>query len=548
MRAMKEVTGQLHMLRSEVAYKCFEKFKKDSTQDPGALISFLQGSFSAGRSFDDLNSNFRDFISDGDVISFINFFGHLDFDQLSQVNEIADLKIDRLVSNRPNQCDFSDQHISLAAAQTTNVSSVDTFAPDLSRLVLAFNLPASFHEFREMTEEQKKCFYEIGIDGSSARAYAPTKCQRALLRTIQSKLLEIVSMNNEFFLPSDCVGRLRSELIQLMNPTSKDEFQEKILPICNALLNHISEENIRIKAATRITNLAQRNGLSIEEIEENSAKGINPSFKAIVNGKKCYIKTCSNDPCFATNGFVDPNELLVYKIMEYTNFGPKTNFLFGSFSSADGRSSISRSNFIITEDLNQYGDTLLLDTECNYDEFQDALRDRNFTIDLSAASILSDILSLADALRRNGHNYGLLIKADGSRTLQFVDHLPNANNGLFSNVSFDPAQYSPRDYLQRRCNQLSSAKYSAFQDLSSNREAFPRESIECEVAERLANLPQAIENAINDVRTLVIECKDNFVDDVELRISGYLNKIQKNVAVYDQTKFSQERQRNFLLL
>ena len=418
----------------------------------------------------------------------------------------------------------------------------EEFARDLSALVLAFKLPASFHEFREMTEEQKKLFAEIGIDGSSARAYAPTKCKRSLLKKIKSNLFEIVSMNNEYFLPSDCVDRLRSELIELIKPESKEEFQEKILPICSALLTHIVDENSRIKAATRITYLARRNGLSVEEIEENSVRGVNPSFRAIVNGEKCYIKTCSNDPCFAANGFVDPNELLVYKIMEYTKFGPKTSFLFGRFSSAGGRSSISRGNFIMTEDLNQHGDTLLLDTECNYDEFQDALRDRNFTIDLSAASALSDILSLADALGRNGHNYGLLIKADGTRTLQFVDHLPNANNGLFSLSSFDPAQYSPREYLQRRCNQLSSEEYSAFQDLRSNREAFERASIESEVAERLANLPQAIEHATNDIKTLLIECQDNFVDDVEIKLSGYLSKIYKNITVYSQTlKLSHER-------
>lgn len=522
---------ELNRLRSEVASKCFDKFKNNTELDPSTLVSFLHGTSSAGRSFDDFDSNFRELILNEDIISFGSLFTHLNSEHLSQINEIADLKIDRIAHipsdhdlPLPPQTDLVVQQTSLAAPQATT-SAVDKFSLDISRLVLAFQLPKTFKDFRELGEEQKNAFYEIGIDGTSARKYKPSDCQKINLAIVKESLLTSSSIN-AIDLPQITFNALISRGVE----------RDFAMEISRKMLDSIAEENRLVKGVARITHLAGKNGLSIDAIEENSAKGANPSFTAIVNGKKHYIKTCGDDPYLATNGLVDPNELLVYKIMEYTGFGPRTSFLFGRFSSVAGRSSISSGNFIMTEDLNQNGDNLFLDTEENNEELQAALRDNGFTVDLSAASALSDILSLTDTFGRNGRNYGLLTKADGSHTIKFVDHLPNANNGLFSLTSFDPAQYSPRDHLQKKSNQLSSEKYSAFKDMRSNRETFAKVLIERDVEKRLESLPQAIDCAIADVRTLIAECSENFVDNAESRLSGYCDKIQRNITTYSKTR------------
>eukprot|EP01041_Mallomonas_annulata_P004236 gene4235-8429_t len=389
----------------------------------------------------------------------------------------------------------------------------------ISHLLLAFKLPKTFKEFRDLDEEKNQVFFEIGIDGTSTRKYRPFDCQKMLLG----------------------ITRLRSELISYCNPQSKEEFHEEIFPICTAFLNYLVEENKTIKGIERITKLAQEQGLVIEEIEGNPAKGANPSFTAIVEGKKYYIKTCSNDPYLQTlkTALIQMKTSFVYKLMEYMGFGPQTMFLMGIFSSTAGgssNSSISCCHFIMTENLNQYNNHFFLDIEDYHEEFQRALNDGGFTIELSAASVLNDILSLTDTFGRNGCNYGLLMKSDGTYTIQFVDHIPNANNGLFSSsMRYDPVSYSPRDTLQKKSIQFGEEKYSAFKDLKLNRQTFLKISIQYEVGTRLAGLSDAIERAVTDVRSLMECCIENFTDEADLRQAAYIEKIKRNTVFYSRS-------------
>ena len=429
----------------------------------------------------------------------------------------------------------------------------DALSLTLNNLLLAFKLPKTFVLYQGLKEDEKFQFSTIGVNTTSARSYKPSDCQKRILGNVRDLLLPEVQRKNQFFLPSDIIDDLRRRLIDILTSDgtemTRERFDKTVVPICSNLQEYLSEESKAIKGTERITKLLGQQGLQVEEITENPAKGANPSFTAMIDGTKHYIKTCSDDITVASGGKVDPNELFVYKVMEYMNFGPKTNFLFGRYSSAASRSSVSRGNYIMTEDLNQNGDRLLLDLEENKEAFERALTDRDFTVELSAASALNDILSLTDTFGRNTRNYGLVERNDGSKTIQFVDHLSNANNGLFSLMGFDPATYSPRDSLQKRSNLFKADEHSAFKQLEPNRSSFHRLIVQRDVDSRLAPLSDAITRAESDVRLLMRNYSENFVDGADVRMTSYMEKITRNRATYEKTlpQTGQERLKKYSL-
>jgi hypothetical protein len=433
----------------------------------------------------------------------------------------------------------SKQVMTTTAAPTARLNPLD-------ELILAFEIPKTLLAFRKLADTERSKFQYFGLtDSTPIKDYKPDAIRKAVMDTMK---IVIESENKDDFrfnsgkIPSILEQKIVDRYTQQGVQLTQKLFQSKVTPICEAMLQHVATANQMIKAGERVAHLAQANDIPITEIQENPSKGVNPSFTAMVGGRKHYIKTCSDDAVLASAGKVDPNELLVYKVMEYMSFGPRTNFLFGRYSSAAGKSSISRGNYIMTEDLNQDGNRLLLDTEENYVAFQEAMTDQKFAVELSAASALNDILSLTDTFGRNTRNYGLLVRPDGGKTIQFVDHLPNANNGLFSLMSFDPTQYSPREALQKRSSQLRPEEHSAFKDLSSSRSAFQKIIIEKEVKDRLFGLDEAVQRASTDVARLMERYNENFVEGSDARMGSYLEKIARNKVTYEKTLGQQQQE------
>src|SRR5438552_2271501 len=110
----------------------------------------------------------------------------------------------------------------------------------------------------------------------------------------------------------------------------------------------------------------------------------------------------------------------------------------------------------MTEDLEVYGE-FYLDKEINQHVYQNALESKEFAIELSASSILYDILSMHDCFGSNTSNYGILqdgnkfyIKFGNKFYIKFVDHLPNSNYGLFSSSQVNKDANSPRLRLQKK--------------------------------------------------------------------------------------------------
>ena len=79
----------------------------------------------------------------------------------------------------------------------------------------------------------------------------------------------------------------------------------------------------------------------------NTDSGANNCFIAQIGKKKYYVKSSSDDVTLESGSLVDPRELFLYKLLEYTGFGPKTFFLLQYQSSG---SSTTKTNFIVTQD------------------------------------------------------------------------------------------------------------------------------------------------------------------------------------------------------
>ena len=59
----------------------------------------------------------------------------------------------------------------------------------------------------------------------------------------------------------------------------------------------------------------------------------------------------------------------------------------------------------------EYGNILLLDTKENFGDIKQALvTDRQYAVEVSVASIVDDVLRLADTFGCNVRNYGILVK------------------------------------------------------------------------------------------------------------------------------------------
>ncbi len=281
-----------------------------------------------------------------------------------------------------------------------------------------------------------------------------------------------------------------------------------------------------------------------------------------------YAKSFSQDDrTYAKNGLIDPNELFIYKILEYTGFGPECWFLMKAASSSFG--TISRSNFILTRNLGK-GESInfLLNNEENKELFEEIFSNsKNFAIEISAAASINDIFALWDTFKNSG-NYGVIFRNNSLEnllsnkesdikdySLVFIDHLPNAGNGILSQFysyklradeRYSTTKYSPRESLIDS-HQL---KPNKFIELAKNSKkiGFSKDKIIKDVYQRLGNnevddqqwnkLKAALKRAKEDVTTIIKEYRVNFYSSEEKTafdiLEDYYNKILFNLEIFDE--------------
>jgi len=281
-----------------------------------------------------------------------------------------------------------------------------------------------------------------------------------------------------------------------------------------------------------------------------------------------YAKSFSQDErIYAKNGLIDPNELFIYKILEYTGFGPECWFLMKAASSSYG--TVSRGNFILTKNLGKgEGINFLLDNEENQELFEELFSNsKNFAIEISAAASINDIVALWDTFKNSG-NYGVVFHNNSLEklltnkdleekdyNLVFIDHLPNAGNGILSQLysyklkideRYNTTKYSPRESLISSHQE----KPNKFIELAKNSKesGFSKDKIIKDVYQRFSDneaddqqwykFKAALKKAKEDVMTIIKEYAVNFYSNKEKTafdiLEDYYNKISSNLEIFDE--------------
>ena len=121
-------------------------------------------------------------------------------------------------------------------------------------------------------------------------------------------------------------------------------------------------------------------------------------------------------------------------------------------------------------------------------------------------------------------------------TIKFIDHFPNANNGILSRIKHDinrMQQYSPREALLK-----TSPKTTPLIELTKESyQHCEKKTIFKDVYKKLfkeINLEKAIEISKNEIEELITKHEVNFIDDAESILNEYYDKICKNIEVYKQ--------------
>ncbi len=277
-------------------------------------------------------------------------------------------------------------------------------------------------------------------------------------------------------------------------------------------------------------------------VEVNHNAGVNQGFVvSMKDGSKKFVKNFADDA--ATAGKIDPNELFVYKTMEYMQLGPVTQFLIHQYSIGHGTA--IHGNFIATDDLNTAGWTFYLDSSEHVDLFSRALSTSMIAnVELSALSTINDVLLLSDTFGQNPGNYGLLhrIDANGADEYRFmvVDHLPFTNNATFPPYRFSQGEvYSPRASVQKRIDfaparmdeevALHRQRGLSHAPVELGRAAYPREQIDRAVYARLAGLLDAVRRSLDDVMEVIDAHERSFCAGARDRVNDYVRVIQMNI-------------------
>jgi len=263
-----------------------------------------------------------------------------------------------------------------------------------------------------------------------------------------------------------------------------------------------------------------------------------------INGDKHFIKPFSYTRQNREIG-INPREPFLYKVLEYMNLGPKTTFLIGGGSSFGVSAGIKEGNYIMTKGEELFFDGQIADHKTGreakalnvefYNNFKNSKKEN--AVDISCASLIKVLLSMGDVYPDNTENYG--ISTEGN--FKFIDHLPG-NNGEFSGIHDEMArnqQYSPRTSMQNLCND--SSYKGNLSDLSESHNRWQKFTLSQEVNERVFGgnkLQKAITSALNDTLQVMRQKDNYFVEDAEVDLQGYIDKINTNIQKYKETEYA----------
>ena len=250
---------------------------------------------------------------------------------------------------------------------------------------------------------------------------------------------------------------------------------------------------------------------------------------------------------------VNPKELLIYKLMEFAKFGPKTKFLLKLFLTSRTGANIcyiSSQDVEYTKDQNKiktfFTDNMTDDFKLKQSEqWEEALNDEKFLIDLLALSILDDVLFLNDSFRSNLDNYGCL-KIENTKTkskkykIFLIDHLPDCKNLKFD---FDKKESFVLNFIHKL--EINSSlrisrkkKPSLCLTLLKKNEIFIKNlkgleklairSLIMEEGKKI-NILEASKLAKTEIEVLITQDPDIFVDDGLNVLRDYFERVEVNI-------------------
>ena len=423
----------------------------------------------------------------------------------------------------------------------------------------------SEEEGKKQEEQIKSAKTNISQEGEAL--YLKYKIESRNTINSSSLIKSIVQLLTRFYEKPEFIGEasfdITTKLDELIKKYSNgnQDFRRSILNITKQVQANIGIDEtheFRIRKC-----LTQDFGYNDDEIIiKPNGVGKNDSFIVDTPDGRKFVKVCGYSlvRLRTADGGIHPNELFLYKLLEYINFGPKTHFLMQNRASGSSlgvsASVIAHGNYIMTDEV----PNLLLDTDekeqdsinvTAYTKFKNS-QNREDAIEISAASLIKGLLSIDDVYPNNGENYGISEQKDRTKFM-FVDHTPGVN-GVFSGNSLDEEtinNYSPRTSMVA----ASSGKlYGNLTDLSDSHNKWQKHALAGDVHTRVfagedGAIPiiDAIQAAQKNINDLINRYPDNFAlfttetgntIDSKMKLQGYVNKIYQNIENYKTTNYA----------
>ena len=316
-----------------------------------------------------------------------------------------------------------------------------------------------------------------------------------------------------------------------------------------------TDSDQKAKATVRIIRMMRQRGIARHDekitVSHNFLDSRNETYIVTVGQRNqlFYLKIFSDDTYALgeeTEGKIQPNEPLAYKALEYSGFSPKTYLLIELGSDVEDNVEIYKENYIMTEDLSQGDCEFILAADLKeVSKINKIVDTPEFAINLSAAVLVHDFLCLSDSLGANHKNYGIVFnKKEDTFSIQFIDHMPNANNGWFSFVNRLEERkraYSPRGVFSERQCEGFFAKLAAKSKRAID-SSLIKKRVNARVfksSDQFMDFPSALDRAQKEIEGEIKKCPENFVENPLEKMNAYCEKIRKNMSIFQETEYAQ---------
>ena len=421
-------------------------------------------------------------------------------------------------------------------------------------ILWAFELSQNYNTYKQQSRDLKDkinkfCLYGRDLENTEWQKEYSNNRDKVIKNLFSFTRRQDVNIDFSVVV-NDIMNRLKER--GMFHNNNVDE-KAKIERLNNLLHKAHSEIYRNSNELKRIANILE---IAVENVYEVNV-GASGCKKFEKEGKTYYIKPFFYSEKVGEKG-INPKEPFLYKVLEYIGLGPRAEFFIGSGTSYGSNVSFMKTNYIMT-----VGEVLHFDDVKNKNEekfYANFLNPNNIDnmVEITFASLIQSLLSLADVFEENQGNYGI---TDDNK-FKFIDHLPGCN-GLFDTKDDRVAEnYSPKQHLEDLYNPDPRLKGILFNE--DKKPSFLRnvkrkyssvlkdkdvdKKIKQKVNERLFNgipdrnilsLESAIEKAREDINTLIVSKEHYFIQNAKGELDKYISDklLGRNLANYKRTQY-----------